>query len=106
MKKLIERILMDKKPTGEMIIQTQEEIRQKYDILPDFLKKKIDETCIDKPDGIVSEEEYLKWLEKKLSRIDALWMGMYAGVLLIVVALIGATALGVKLLIMLAEMVK
>ena len=97
MKDWIKKLFMEPSPE-DRIEMLKEELEEKYEPLPDFLKKKVDKTCGEAPRGLVKQEVYLSWLEQKLNRVDSVWMGMYAAVGMIVVCVFGILFLVVKMI--------
>lgn len=63
-------------------------VERDYSLLPPFLQDAVDKRC-PKQDSFESREEELKYLEKRASRLASLWLGMYSGVSLVIVMVIG-----------------
>lgn len=64
---------VEEKPLQLELIEAEQ-----YNALPAFFQAQIDYMC-PPPDDFNSLEEYKRYLRKRISRLSAMWMGIYSG---------------------------
>ena len=70
------------------IATLKESIRKDYALLPLFLKNRVDREC---PEiTFENEDDELRYLMKKQSRLASIWMGMYAFITIGGIAIVSA----------------